>query len=102
MKESEHLYVISLADVLSQIVGPAVADVFEDGEVSMIAVKFDPDLAEGSITVSLTAVGEEFYDLAVQGDVGGYDVAEWRDRLRSDMADWVAESQFGWGQNRGV
>jgi hypothetical protein len=93
--------VISVVDALNQIVVPAVQDVFEDGEVSAVAVMLDPDLDGGSITVSLTAVGEDFYDLVVQGGVEGV-VADWRERLRSDMADWVAESRFGWGQNRGV
>lgn len=93
---------VSLADALDQIVLPAVRDVFEEGEVSAIAVRFDPELSGGSITVSLTAVGEDFHDLVVQGDVEGHTAADFRERLRSDMADWVAESRFGWGQNRGV
>lgn len=80
---------------------PAVQDGFEDGEVSAVAVRLDPDLDGGSITVSLTAVGEDFYDLVVQGGVEGA-VADWRERLCSNMANWVAESRFGWGQNRGV
>ena len=92
---------ISVVDALNQIVVPAVQDVFEDGEVSAVAVMLDPDLDGGSITVSLTAVGEDFYDLVVQGGVEGV-VADWRERLRSDMAAWVAESRFGWSQNRGV
>lgn len=92
---------ISVVDALNQIVVPAVQDVFEDGEVSAVAVRLDPDLDGGSITVSLMAVGEDFYDLVVQGGVEGA-VADWRERLRSSMADWVAESRFGWGQNRDV
>jgi hypothetical protein len=65
-------------------------------------VASDPNLEGGSITVSLTAAGEDFHDLVVQGNVEGYEAADWRERLRSDMADWVAESRFGWGQNRDV
>lgn len=93
---------ISVTDACTQIVGPSIRGVFEDGEVSSITVKFDPDLEQGSITLSLTAMGEEFHDIVVQGSVDGYDVADWRERLRSDLADFVAESGFGWGQNRGV
>ena len=93
---------INLTDALSQIVAPAVADVFRDGEVSAIVVRSEPDLQGGSITVSVTAEGEDFYDLVVQGNLEGGVVADWRERLRSDMADWVAESRFGWGENRGV
>jgi hypothetical protein len=94
--------VVSLADAVNEIVVPAVREVFEEGEVSAIAVWSDPDLLGGSITMSLTAVGEHFHDIVIQGDAEGYTVADSRERLRSDMADWVAESRFGWGQNRGV
>lgn len=93
---------MNVADAESQIVTPAVRDVFAEGEVSAIAVRFDPDLEGGSLTVSLTAEREEFHDLVVQGNVDGYTIADWRERLRSNMADWVAETRFGWGQNRGV
>jgi hypothetical protein len=94
--------VISVVDACTEIVGPAIRAVFEDGEVSAITVRFDPELEEGSITLLLTAVGEEFQDIVVQSNVHGYDVADWRERLRSNMADFVAESDFGWGQSRGV
>jgi hypothetical protein len=94
--------VIYVAEVLSEIVVPAVRAVFTDGEVSAITVKVDPDLEDGSITLSLTAAGEDFHDLVVQGNVQGYDVDDLREQLRSDMADFVSESRFGWGQDRGV
>jgi hypothetical protein len=68
--------VIFVADTLSEIVAPAVRAVFKDSEVSAIILKFDPDLQEGSITLSLTAVCEDFHDLVVQGNVGGYEVAD--------------------------
>jgi hypothetical protein len=50
----------------------------------------------------LTAEGEDFFDLVVQGNVDEQSAEAWGDRLRSDMADFVAESRLGWGQNRGV
>jgi hypothetical protein len=93
---------MSLADALTDVVVPAVRAVFEDGEVTAISVVFDPAHLGGSITLSLTAVGENCTDLVVQGDVAGYAVDEWRERLRSNLADFVAESRFGWGQDRGV
>lgn len=93
---------ISLTDALSEIIAPAVRAVFKEGEVSDISVQFEPGLHGGSITLSLTAVGERFSDLVVQGDVAGCNVGDWQERLRSGLADFVAESRFGWGQNRGV
>ena len=93
---------VTLAEVLSAIAAPAIQAVFEEGEISAVTVKREPSLGEGWITLSLTAVGEDFFDYVVQGDVDEHGVAEWRERLRSNLADWVAESRFGWGQNRGV
>ncbi len=93
---------MTLADALAEVVVPAVRAVFKDGEVTSVTVTFDPELRGGSIALSLTAVGEEFDDVVVQGDVTGYSVDDWRERLRSDLADFVAESRLGWGQDRGV
>lgn len=93
---------MSLSHALTEIVTPAVLSVFKEAEVSEISVRFDPAVHGGAITVSLTAEDEHFSDLVVQGDVDGYSVEDWRERLRSNMADFVAESRFGWGQNRGV
>jgi hypothetical protein len=64
-----------------------VRAVFKDGEVSEISVTFAPDLHGASITLSLTAEGERFSDLVIQVDVEGGSVGDWRERLRSDMAD---------------
>jgi len=52
--------------------------------------------------VTIMVEGETFHDHVVQGGVPGVGVEEWRERLRSNLADFVAESRFGWGQNRGV
>ena len=93
---------ISLDDAITDIVMPAVRAVFNDGEVTTVSVRLDPDRAGGSLVLTLTAVGETFSDLVVQGNIEGMGVADWRERLRSDMADFVSESRFGWGQNRGV
>lgn len=60
---------MSLVNALADVVWPAIRAVFEDGEVITIAVAVDPAVLGGSITLSLTAVGEDFTDLAVQGDV---------------------------------
>jgi len=59
--------VISLSDTISDIVMPAVRAVFKDAEVSAISVRFDPDLHGGSMVLTLTAVGESFSDVVVQG-----------------------------------
>ena len=92
---------ISLVDVASVVVLPAVRAVFREGEVSAIQVIVD-EARGGSVSLSLTAGGETFHDLAVQGDVEGQSHDDWRERLRSNLVDFIAESRLGWGQNRDV
>ena len=91
-----------LAEAISDIVIPAVRAVFREGEVSAIQVRFEPALEGGSIVVTLTAEDEDFHDVVVQGNVADLGLEEWRERLRSNLVDFVAESRFGWGQNRDV
>jgi ketosteroid isomerase-like protein len=91
--------VISLADVASAIVAPAVNAVFRDGEVSAIHLSID-EAGGGSVALSITARGETYFDHVVQVGVDHATAADWRERLRSNLADFVAESRFGWGENR--
>jgi hypothetical protein len=44
--------------------------------------------------------GETYADAVVQAGVPGQGVEDWRERLRANLVDFVAESRFGWGQNR--
>jgi hypothetical protein len=90
---------MDLLDAASSVVLPAVRAVFRDGEVSTIRLDID-DLGGGSVSLSLTAKGETFRDLVVQANVDEDSPEAWRERLRSNLVDFVAESRFGWGQNR--
>ncbi|QNN52734.1 hypothetical protein [Nocardioides mesophilus] len=89
----------NLVDVASAVVLPAMRAVFKDDEVSAFELS-DSDELGGSVSLSLTARGETFRDLVVQGHVQGMTVEEWIERLRSNLVDFVAESRFGWGENR--
>ena len=73
--------------------------VFEDDEVSALEISVKDDL-EGSVALSLSARGETFSYLVIQGDVPDMTTEDWRENLRSLLVDFVAESRFGWGQNR--
>ncbi len=92
---------MSLVEAMSEVVLPAVRAVFEEDEISSFEVSHSDEL-DGSIRLSLMARGETFVDYVVQGHVNGTSVEDWCDRLRSNLADFVAESRFGWGQNRGA
>lgn len=80
---------------------PAIGAVFDDDEVSALEVTCSEE-AGGSIALLLTAKGEAFRDLVVQAIAPDTTAEEWCERLRSNLLDFVAESRFGWGQNRDV
>jgi ketosteroid isomerase-like protein len=91
--------VLSIADVAGDIVAPVVRAVFREGEVTAINLS-DDEARGGSVALALTVRGETFHDLVFQGDVEQLTVAGWQERLRSNLVDFVAESRFGWGENR--
>ena len=90
----------NLVDVASEVVVPAMRSVFRDGEVTAFSLRFSDDV--GTVELSLTVQGETFEYPVIQGHVPSVAPDEWRDNLRSLMIDFVAESRFGWGQNRDV
>jgi hypothetical protein len=92
---------MELADVASAVVAPALRAVFKPGEVSSFALRVTDEL-EGSVALSLTAHGETFDYLVVQSTVLDMSAEQWSERLRSLLVDFVAESSFGWGENRDV
>ena len=92
---------MELVDVVSEIVVPAIRAVFADDEVEAFSLTRS-DEHDGSVALSLTVQGETFEYLVVQGDVPNMTAEYWRQNLRSLLVDFVAESRFGWGQNREV
>jgi len=92
---------MSLLDATSEVVVPAVRAVFDPGEVSAIEVGHSEEL-DGSIRLCLTARNETFVDHVVQSHVDHMSAEDWCERLRSNLVDFVAESRFGWGQDRDV
>jgi hypothetical protein len=89
---------VDLISATRDIVLPAVEAVFREGELAAVELRE----AGGSLHFSVTVAGETFTDQIVQAGVPGPSVDDWRERLRSNLADFVSESRFGWGENRGV
>lgn len=87
----------SLFDVMRAVVEPAVRAVFASNEVEGLQVSVADD---GGFSMRVVAVGETYEDWVVQPGIGGMSPDDWRERLRSNLIDFVAESGFGWGQNR--
>ena len=51
---------------------------------------------DAELWLHVTAAGESFY-LPLTGDPS---VQALEERLESNLQDWIAESKFGWGQQR--
>jgi hypothetical protein len=90
---------MELTDVASEVVLPALRAVFRHGEVGAFQLSHE-DGSDGNVWLSVTARGETFTDRVVQAGVDDMSSADWRDRLRSNLVDFVAESTFAWGENR--
>ncbi len=87
---------VDLVETLRSVVMPAVEAVFRDDELDALDARIDGE----SVYLVLTAQGEVFVDEVVQAGVLGQTMADWQERLRSNLVDFVAESRFGWGQDR--
>jgi hypothetical protein len=87
----------SLLDVMLSVVEPAVRAVFADSEVEALRLSVAD---EGGFSMRVVAVGEAYEDWVIQPDAQSMSPDDWRERLRSNLVDFVAESRFGWGQNR--
>ena len=87
---------VDLVETLRTVVLPAIGAVFRDGELDSVDVRVEGD----SVHLALTAQGEAYVDEVVQAGIPAHIVGDWQDRLRSNLVDFVAESHFGWGQNR--
>ena len=81
------------------VVLPAVRAVFHEDEVTGIHLDID-ETRGGSVSLLLIAKDESFHDWVVQANVKSQSIEDWRERLRSNLVDFVAESRFGWGENR--
>ena len=87
---------VDLVAALREVVLPAIEAVFRDGELDSVDVRVEGDAVHLVVTVQ----GEAYFDEVVQAGVLGQSMPDWGERLRSNLVDFVAESRFGWGQNR--
>ena len=91
------------AELLRTVVTPVLDQLLRPGELQSVRVIPEtdddwPDSAEVSLRV--VAVGEVFgFWVRVPGQVEE-SPAELRARLASDLQDFIAESRFGWAEQR--
>ncbi len=95
----------SIPWVLSEIVAPAVQRVLPEDPIARLQLTHCPssyadrDATPDAVQVEIEVAGEGFVYIAY--DPVTFSTAEdARERLVSEMADFVAESKFGWGQLR--
>jgi hypothetical protein len=99
----------SMPWVLSEIVSPALLKIMPDDPISLVRLARHPSPFVGpyadenaaplAVQIEVEVAGEVFVDIAYDPATmpSGADA---RNRLASNLADFVAESRFGWGQKR--
>lgn len=95
---------------LGSIVLPELANVFRPGEVRAIEIcvvthhgdEWEPAQDVLELTVTAGPNSETFGTPVWQATVmAGWTPAQVRNLLRDDLVDFIAESSFGWGEERG-
>lgn len=91
--------------VLSEIVAPALQQVLPDDPMARLQLVrcpspyAGPDVTPDAVQIEVDVAGEGFVYIAY--DPVTFSTADdSRERLVSELADFVAESRFGWGQLR--
>ena len=99
---------VDIVRVLGDAIVPALAAVFKSGEVDSVHVAWEApvrlsDSTESKPTelnVHLVCVGEHHQSKIWSVGVGDYDEGELLESLIDEFSDFVAESTWGWGQQR--
>ena len=92
-----------LCSVQAEVVTPAVRRVLKPAEPAEINVRLigpSPATGRWSVELQLMVAGEEFLDIVFDSQPTHMSMADWADHLTSHLEDFVAESRFGWGQDR--
>lgn len=89
----------TMAVLTSEVVGPAISAVLKDDELGDAELTLRSSDDGNQVQMFLTVRGERFEDLIYDASMD-YPLSGWRDRLTSNLQDFVAESKFGWGQKR--
>ena len=94
--------VSGVADVMAFIVSPALEVMLKPEELHAVSLarRQGPDSeSHWYADLELNLVGERFHDRVYESTIDA-SVTEWRNRLASNLQDFVAESRFGWSEWR--
>lgn len=91
----------SLLWILTDIVSPALQQVLPDDAITRVQLAHCPTPYTGpdAVRLEVNVAGEDFGYVVFDPETF-ISTEDARDRLTSELADFVAESQFGWGQKR--
>ena len=82
-------------DLLDDVVSPVLRALLRDGELEALSVEH----TGGEVQLELTLRGEIFRTTLWSASIDE-PPADTRDRLASDLQDFIAESRFAWGDQR--
>lgn len=96
---------IDLDILCSKVAWPAVAAVLHPDELTSFKIEVRAQRGDGDFAVTLTvlAKSERYVDVVYESswlDLGDHPIEYLRERLVSNLQDFVAESEFGWGELR--
>jgi hypothetical protein len=95
-----HPMIWILSDVVSPALGRVVPnDAIERLQLAMMQNPYNTSHANDAIGLEVQ-ISDEVFRRDVYAPEVFISVERSRDQLVSDLADWVAESSFGWGQKR--
>jgi hypothetical protein len=100
---------VDISYMLTEVVAPALHSIARPGEIESVLLAWQPERGPSvdampglplELRLTVTMSGEEFR--LSMWNVGEplLPAADARERLASHLQDFVAESQFGWGQFR--
>ena len=103
--DDEHLHTLKDTVALS-----VVTSLLSQEELQQLTLHRGVDGDPGDVWITVTAAGETFQDLLSSPSWRGghldseqhssFTAQECAQRLASHLEDWIAESRFGWGQQR--
>ena len=94
---------MDVAELFRDVVAPVLDQLLRPGELD--GIRLDPPVTGAwppsvSVLLQVTAVGETCHFWAWNPGQVDESAAELRARLASDLQDFIAESRFGWAEQR--
>lgn len=95
---------LTILAALTEVAMPALRKVLPRDAISRVELShcenpYSGRRARDAIRIDVE-VGEDHFSQVIYAPEVFHSIEDSRDRLASDLADWAAESTFGWGEKR--